>query len=500
MSKEFVKEGLKKALSPWDYAFKDNEVMVAGGLFTSLFTKQDVNDVDCYFRSKRQMLRFILDIAENESYPYFVNITDKSMTLTAPGEPTIQLIYFKYFDNLKEVFETFDFTISMCGYDYKTDEIETADDFWSDLAQRRLSFNPKTAFPLVSALRVNKFKDRGYNISRSQMIKIMLEVTKLDLKSPEDFVKHVGGHYGNAALKILQEEGEFSLEKALEKLSEIEGDSERNILFPNQFPEVTKDSMPLKAMVRILATKNPLEGGWYRRMLDERTGAAEAVYCIDSRHIGSGSLRKRSMPLNIALLFAKDKERKVAKIETTSGVYFKHVQKTAETGVYRSFHCPEFVYQLGKEKKDEHGMYLCTKEHINNHTFSRKSDGTIIACLIEFKDVIGSKGKEFRVDRLTPLFEVTDNVENIATTYQNWSPSFDLDVELETSVDIYEDIDEDVLDELLGHYEIPTQGVKGPAGQAGDETGSQSYSDIVLGKTVASKIFPKESMTVLDDL
>ncbi len=445
MSKEYVKEGIKKALSDWDYAFKANEVMVAGGMFTSLFTNQEVNDVDCYFRSKRHMLRFILDIAENETYPYFVNITDKSMTLTAPNAPTIQLIYFKYFENLQDVFETFDFTISMCGYDYKTDKIETAEDFWSDLAQRRLSFNPKTAFPLVSALRVNKFKDRGYKISRSQMIKIMLEVTKLDLKTPEDFVKHVGGHYGNAALKILQQEGEFSLEKALEKLSEMEGENDKNILLPTVTQHVAKDSMPLKSMVRILAADNILEGGWYRVDSESREDSPQA------RYLSSGSYRETTVPLNIALLFAKDKERKATPNAATAGVYFKHVHQTSEDGVFQSIYDERFTYVLGQAQTDTRGMFLCTKERINCHPYSIKSDA-VIACLVDFEDIIGKKGPEFRVTKLIPMFVVPKGTD-IASVYADISPNLESKIPLEVSQSLDEDLDEEILDDLLGYEE-----------------------------------------------
>lgn len=96
------------------------------------------------------------------------------------------------------------------------------EDFFKDLALKRLSFNPKTAFPLVSLLRVNKYLSRGYKISTGEMRKLGFTVAKLDLTAKEEFIKHLGGMYSLTALleiMLWPENEAFDSDKALELVS-----------------------------------------------------------------------------------------------------------------------------------------------------------------------------------------------------------------------------------------------------------------------------------------
>lgn len=410
MSLDYVKNAVKNGLKDYEHSFKDNNVMVAGGVFTSLFTRADVNDVDCYFRSKKDLVNFIYDVSENQYYPYFVNVTDKSLTLIANGAPTIQLIYFDFFEDLNAVFDAFDFTISMCGYDYKTDEMVYHKDFLSDLSQRRLTFNKKTAFPLVSALRVNKFTNRGFAISRGQMIKVMLAVSQLEINTPEEFVKHIGGMYGSAALNLLAETENFSVDAALEKLSELEGENTRNLLVAGAVPVTKTDKMPLNEMASILAGSNLLEGGWYRSIPASQYDASEAVY--KDRHG-----RKKTLPLTVALMFAKDKERKPKSNDVKDGIFFKYVRPTDESGIYKSIYRDSFKYKLMQEVSDQHGMYLCTASNIKDHHFSSHEGTLILACRANVEDILKQSvgSNEFRATKLIPIaaFETTHDIEQM---------------------------------------------------------------------------------------
>lgn len=411
MSKQFITKKLVEGLKDFEQIFKDNRVMVCGGVFTSLFTQSDVNDIDCYFRSKKDLVNFIYEVSETHSYTYFVNVTNKSLTLVANGAPTIQLIYFKYFDNIQEVFKSFDFTISMCGYDYLTGKLEHHEDFLSDLSQRRLSFNPGTDFPIVSALRVNKFKDRGYQISRGQMLKVLLQISKLEIKTAEEFCNHVAGMYGSAALNLLADTENFSVDAALEKLTELEGENTRNLLVPGQEVVTKTENMPLNAMASILTTSNLLEGGWYRSEPVTRHGAAEAVY-------KDRNGRKQTLPLTIALMFAKDKERKANPSDIKDGIFFKYVRPSlAGAGIYKSIYRDSFTYTLMEEIKDEHGMYLCTAANIKNHHFSSHEGAYILACRVDTKDIVrqSAGSNEFRATKLIPIaaFEPTHDIEKM---------------------------------------------------------------------------------------
>lgn len=429
MSIEFVKKSVKEALKDYGSIFKDNNVMVAGGMFTSLFSRSEVNDVDCYFRSKEDLVKFIYDISETSCYSYFVNVTDKSMTLAANGYPTIQLIYFKYFDNLTEVFKSFDFTISMCGYDFKSGEIVSDKDFFSDLSQRRLSFNEKTDFPLISAIRVNKFRDRGFEISRSNMLKLLLTISKLNINTVEEFVSQVGGMYGNAALTLLNSDEEFSLEKALQQLNELERDNKYNPLVKEQINIAASkvSTMPLNLLGSILMSSDPLAGGWYRS--GGENGVATASRPLTATFKDEDGC-KCDIPMEIALLFAKKNERKEEPQQDQEGLFYKYVKKVEGSDFkFRSIYDPKFEYELGKEVKDANGMFVCDDKSILGHSYSRYADASIIACKVNTKDFVANVFcNNHKTLKLTPLFVVNKNGGNF-TPSPSVTPKGQIEIE-----------------------------------------------------------------------
>lgn len=473
MSIEFVKKAITEGLSDYAEILKKNKVMVAGGTFTSLFTKSDVNDIDCYFRSKKDLVSFIVDLKEQGGYPYFNNVTDKSMTLTCNGKPTIQLIYFEYLEDLNAVFNKFDFTISMCGYDFATDKLEHHPDFFSDLAQRRLSFNSETAFPLISGIRVNKFRDRGFNISRSEMMKVMLAVSKVKITTVEEFVTQVGGMYGNAALSLLTDDADFNLDEALKKLAVFEGENIADIILPKTpFPvTVTQqtDTMPLDEMARLLAASNPLSGGWYRsgpeKLSDDSTVFKRATYLNGSTNY-AGNYVQSTLPLTIALLFAKKNERKAEKLEPVVGLYYKFVKKTDEPMVFSSFVDPKFKYRLGEPATSGlPGLFVCSSDKISGHNYRWKEDAALLVCVVNTAHIIPNENcSNYAVSGLTPIAYFTD-LRNFDYNSLTASPSDPTMIRLDSSPEMGDvDLDEDTveLNELF-----PTKIVKSLARKVG---------------------------------
>ena len=60
----------------------------------------------------------------------------------------------------------------MGAFDCGKGEFVFHDDFFKDIAQRRLCVNPSTSFPIISLLRIDKYKQRGYQISRKDFINL----------------------------------------------------------------------------------------------------------------------------------------------------------------------------------------------------------------------------------------------------------------------------------------------------------------------------------------
>lgn len=178
-----------------------NGIFLAGGAITSIFNGQPIKDFDLYFNSQKVLSDTFEDLISEGWWCTF--LTSKSLTLTK-NEQTVQLIFFDYFSNPDAIFHNFDYTINMGAYDFNKDEIVLHEDFLIDNSSRSLKFNQFTRYPIISLLRINKYREKGYHISANEILKIGLAVTLLKITNWEEFEDQVGGVYGTKLVPIEQ--------------------------------------------------------------------------------------------------------------------------------------------------------------------------------------------------------------------------------------------------------------------------------------------------------
>ncbi|QDX94674.1 hypothetical protein EEL30_21780 [Brevibacillus laterosporus] len=198
---------------------KRTKAYIAGGAITSLFCNREINDLDVYFRNEESMIDF-LESLWDETGTYVASLTKKSILLLK-NSLHIQLIHDRMYELPKEIFKAFDFTVCMGCYDFTTESFILHEDFLRHNAQRQLNFNPDTLYPVVSALRVQKYEDKGYEISKTEFLKIMLSCMKLEINSYDELKNHLGGMYGINLDKAFDETKEFSLEDAIIQISSL---------------------------------------------------------------------------------------------------------------------------------------------------------------------------------------------------------------------------------------------------------------------------------------
>lgn len=220
---------IKAAFDPEVYQLlQESDAILAGGAITSVFTNREVNDYDIYFKSKGGWCNVLREMYGQNSGNILdgmyslrvVHYTGRSI-LCDSSEQKIQLIGFKTFNSVLNIFESFDFTINMAAFEFKTETLTLHKDFLKHNSQRFLSFNEKTDFPLVSALRVDKYKERGYSISKAQMFRLLLAVNNKQFNSWEDFKSELGGLYGLNPDEIVDETKEFSVEEGMRQLDKV---------------------------------------------------------------------------------------------------------------------------------------------------------------------------------------------------------------------------------------------------------------------------------------
>lgn len=223
MSYEFEKKKLMNLIDEDLYKILKNEkCIIAGGAITSLFTRNEINDLDVYFRNEESLIRALKYMLGNASP---VAHTDKA-TLFSRHQTIVpvQFIHFKFFESAQEIFDTFDFTVCMGAYDLSKEEFVFDNRFFQHNAQRMLQFNHNTAYPIVSALRLQKYEDKGYTISKSEFLKIMLTINNLKVTSYKQIKEQLGGMYGVSYDKLyedIKDDEQFDMLKVIERLGKI---------------------------------------------------------------------------------------------------------------------------------------------------------------------------------------------------------------------------------------------------------------------------------------
>lgn len=340
MKNVIVKE-LKKHIpqNTWDF-LKAHKCMLVGGALTSILTKKDINDFDIYFKDRDSFVLSLMDVRgikgrlpvdnspENEdindqyldSYEFhYLCHTEKSVTFRPKyTEAVFQFIHQNFYNNVEEVFNDFDFTINMVGYDFELDELIVHPEAMLHLAQRVLVTNSGTKYPLISVLRVNKYQDRGYKISKKEMVKLLLAVSKLEFNSYEDVGKHIGGLYGTLNVaEVFDTTKEFSIDEVIEQLSELDFDALnsvktdiRSAMFDDALEQIIlgEHYSKLPYMKRVHLVNDELRSDWdssYKYVVGEVHYPKElnsygaGVYChkgIPDRHYGNTLLEVE--PLN----------------------------------------------------------------------------------------------------------------------------------------------------------------------------------------------------------
>lgn len=363
---------------------------VAGGFFTSLVTRKEINDVDIYFTNKESLGEFIKFLKDDTHWCTF--ISEKSLNYVY-NDWKLQLIHYDYYKNLNEIFESYDYTINMCGWDSRTNEIEMDENFLIHNSQRYLHFNPKTKFPLISALRVQKMVGRGYYIPKNQFVKIMLAVSKLDLKSWEDFKNHCGSLYGlNYVTNDIIGNREFSLENVFEVVE--------NTSFDNT--PITEFKIDPRVVDFVLSEEEilyiKLPDGSVRCISD-----VEEVEVVDSM-IQEGSLKAKEV-----------------KLEDYIGEY---IYKWVTTDL-KSHYKKSFQYKLGEWIEAEEDtnfwmrgsagqLYMSTLEGLESASYNNR--GCILKCKYDAQDLVEFRGNSHITFKKVYPVEVFESLDKLKET------------------------------------------------------------------------------------
>lgn len=355
---------------------KNYNCFVAGGAITSVFTNKEINDIDIYFRSKDDLRNFMIN---NELF--IVYATDKSFTFKEK-DVVYQAIFFDTFKSAEDIFDRFDFTVCMGAYDFKTDEFILHKDFFRHNSQRVLRVNNATDYPIISALRVDKYKKKGYNISKAEFIKILMAVNKLKIENFQEFKSHCGGMYGENFDKIFKdiENEEFDINKALEKLDEIETNKymEKEV----DFGELSYEEFVCNCMKAKVDTIAEISEGKYVNKEFE-------IFSINEDNKYLYNIIDKKELFKFPLSFYKDVRKKDNR--------------------YTSFYDSSFEYRLGEEVIPKGDGIYCYSKIEKSRQYSHNKDSVLIELTVDnFEDINCTRYKNLTLKKCKFVGEVEE--------------------------------------------------------------------------------------------
>lgn len=398
MKYEFEKKKLISMINKTTYELMQQyNAVIAGGTITSLFTRKEVNDFDIYFHTKKDMAGFVEEAIEHGDW--IVAYTNKAVLFSINNQE-YQAITFKEFSTIEELFETFDFTVCMGAFDCSKEEFVLHEDFMQHNAQKILKFNQKTAFPIISALRVDKYKKKGYYISKMDFVSIVLACMNLKLDSVEELKEHMGGMYGYNLDKVIDNDEDFDIVSIIEKLSSIEV-SDEYFNMPKAKESFDLELIPLEIM-----------------------GVENLTFVKDDDEFYAVS------PKGMLLPFEKEPTR--FKEVLSAEDYFKDFKcykfvRQQEDGRLFSYHDKNFEYVVGEQvvPKGTSWGYSEPVLHVGNitacrsFTYSHKPDCVLIELSVESPKYISDYCeidttfgiKKGKVERIVPLEEYEKYME-----------------------------------------------------------------------------------------
>lgn len=206
---EFIAEILPNCTSdgPW----------IAGGSLHRTFRNIPLNDadIDVFFKNEEQKTKFLEELIKNQGTKYeakdlIVSQWHDCVTITCMGKDwKIQCVKFVYFQNINELFKSFD--INVCRLAYDGGNVIYEDNILEDIQSNKLKLNDTAInYPSVTLKRLIKYVQMGYNIDDSELKKLCYSFNKkkkivLDMdfstkKPASDDYENVGTGTASASL------------------------------------------------------------------------------------------------------------------------------------------------------------------------------------------------------------------------------------------------------------------------------------------------------------
>lgn len=271
MQSKTIKAILKKKITEWIESVKDENlqkllkknVIVTGGSIVSLLQNEKPKDYDIYFKNKETVKalaeyyskkfselnpgkgsftveednsgRIILGnnkmiCAENridldEPFEDVYDILKENPEVEEKGKEKYRPIFItsnaitlsdkiqciiRFYGSAEEIHSTYDFVHCTNYYDYDSNHLELKKEALESILSKTLIYQG-SKYPVCSVIRTKKFIEKGWHINAGQYLKMLFQVSKLDLTDLsvlEDQLVGVDSAYFNQLIEALKDHKE----------------------------------------------------------------------------------------------------------------------------------------------------------------------------------------------------------------------------------------------------------------------------------------------------
>lgn len=238
-----IKKELIKKIDEWLNSITDEnvreqarkDVIVTGGSIASMLIGEQVNDWDIYFKTKQTTLlvaiyyvnKFkklnptaevpvvsqenIVNIKGVEESRVTILITSSGIASEHESEKKSEEIYrpvfmsqnaitlsdkvqiiIRFYGEPEKIHDNYDFIHATCYWDHHKKELHLPAEALEALLSRTLVYHG-SLYPIASIFRTKKFLERGWRITAGQQLKIMWQISEIDLSDPETLREQLTG-------------------------------------------------------------------------------------------------------------------------------------------------------------------------------------------------------------------------------------------------------------------------------------------------------------------
>ena len=358
---------------------KTYNCIIAGGCINSLFTSSQINDIDIYFRSAKDFYYFFNKIISRDTLCAFKYVTKKAITFCVRGNMyTFQAICIDYYENVYDIFKSFDFTVCMGAFDFSIEDFILHEDFLRHNAQRKLHVNVDTKFPITSVLRLEKYKDRGYSYSKSEMLKLLMAVSNLNIITWEDVAEQIGGEYGTDIDSSALNSTECNLSNIVRVLDNLNTDNHSTHHYVEQYNKAQK----LKVVFELSGYRE------YWFVVAENNNFVVAT--DNEGHMRCGAIDSFARPIELV-------RTDVSKLFPIR--LYKYVQ-SKEDGKNRKYELFNTGHEINIKKINDIITSVFDAYNIQDSNFSDKPDRALLECEIQSPDWISVGDYNFHAGRV----------------------------------------------------------------------------------------------------